>query len=254
MQHIKAMKKRAWVLLGILTVGFSLIWLLPKQKDMVLSRLSKELPEVLAGWKSEKMRVSEEEKKVLADDTEFSRRSYYNPSLKGFPGIEVSVVFSGKDINNSLHRPEVCLHAQGWNFVRERTIIVPNIFADGSGIPVREIVCVRPRVGQGDQEPPKNKDGEPIYDKLIQYYTFFGSEKIVSGHYARTFADIKARLLGGYDQQWAYATFSTSVTSIYRDQGFDLPVDEVYDEEQSSEMMQQFMRELLPTVVKEEQK
>lgn len=249
MQDLKKMTKRLWVLLGVLTLGFSMIWLLPRQKEMVVSRLSKDLPETIAGWQSRKTQVSDEEKKVLADDTEFSRRHYGNSMLPGFNGVEVSVVFSGKDINNSLHRPEVCLRAQGWNFVRERSIVIPGMLADGEDLPVRELVCIRPRIKHEGVEPPKNKDGEPVYDMRIQYYTFFGAEKIVSGHYDRTFADIEARLLKGYDQQWAYATFSVGVTSVYRDQGFNIPDDQVYDEEQSIQMMQEFMKKLLPQVV-----
>lgn len=244
-----AITKRLWVLLVILVVGLSSIWLLPKQKEMAISRLSKNLPVSVDSWTSEKREVSPAELKILAADTEFARRFYTDTSNKDFSGIEVSVVFSGKDINNSLHRPEVCLRGQGWNFTRERSIVIPNVFVDGSGLPVREIVCVRPRVKHNGVEPPKNKFGEPVYDKRIQYYTFFGAEEIVSGHYDRTFADIEARLLQGYDQQWAYATFSVPVTSVYREQGFKIPDDQVFDEAQSAERMEEFMRKLLPQVV-----
>ena len=249
MKDLKKMTKRLWMLLGILFLGFSVIWILPKQKDMVVSRLSKELPEQIAGWYSKKTAVTKEEKKVLADDTEFSRRHYQNPGLPGFSGVEVSVVFSGKDINNSLHRPEVCLDAQGWNFVRQRSIVIPRLLAGGEDLPVRELVCIRPQKAENGVEPPKNKDGEPVYDMRIQYYTYIGAEKVVSGHYERTFADIEARLLKGYDQQWAYATFSVRVNSVYRDQGFDIPDDQYYDEEQSVQMMQELMKKLLPKVV-----
>ncbi|MFC5050686.1 exosortase-associated EpsI family protein [Rubritalea spongiae] len=244
-----AITKRLWVLLVILAVGFSSIWLLPKQKEMAVSRLSKDLPVSLDSWTSEKREVSAAELKILAEDTEFARRFYKDTTNQGFAGVEVSVVFSGKDINNSLHRPEVCLRGQGWNFVRERSIVIPNVFEDGSGLPVREIVCVRPRVAHDGVEPPKNMFGEPVYDKRIQYYTFFGAEKIVSGHYDRTFVDIQARLLKGYDQQWAYATFSVPVTSVYREQGFQIPDEQVFDEAQSAELMEEFMRKLLPEVV-----
>ena len=94
MQDLKKMTKRLWILLGVLSLGFSMIWLLPKQKEMVVSRLSKDLPPAIAGWQSRKTQVSDEEKTVLADDTEFSRRHYYNPALPGFNGVEVSVVLN----------------------------------------------------------------------------------------------------------------------------------------------------------------
>lgn len=251
MSETKKMVSRLWILLAILTAGFGSIYLLPEQGEMIPSQLSQDLPKELGSWTSVKRSVSDVEKKVLAADTEFARRSYHSSQHPGFSGIEMSVVFSGKDINNSLHRPEVCLRAQGWNFIRERSVVIPSALPGGKGLPVREIVCVRPRVKNGSKEPPKNKDGEPVYDKLVQYYTFFGSEAIVSGHYERTLEDIKGRLIGGYDQQWAYATFSVAVTSVYVDQGFKLPEHEIYDEAQSIEMLEEFIQTVMPEVLVE---
>ncbi len=218
---------------------------------MVPSILSQEIPESLVDWESQKRVVSDEERKILAADTEFARRYYSNVKMSNFPGVEASVVFSGKDINNSLHRPEVCLRAQGWNFVSERSILVPNLLSGGEGVPFREIVCVRPRVSKDNKRVPMNKWGNPLYDKQILYYTFFGSEKVVSGHYERTFEDIKGRLLGGYDQQWAYATFSVGVTSVYREQGFNIKDEAVFDEDESRKVMEEFLGLFLPEVVRE---
>jgi hypothetical protein len=243
---------RLWGVFGVLAIGLSSVWLMPSQEEMKPSLLSTELPRAFNNWQSEKRSVSQAELTVLSSDTEFERRFYRSSALEGFAGVEVSFVFSGRDLNNSIHRPERCLRTQGWNFLRERSLVIPNVFADGSGLPVREIVCVRPRVRADGEAPPLNKFGEPIYDKRIQYYTFFGAEKIVSGHYERTFADIEARLLKGYDQQWAYATFSVPVTSVYKDQGFNIPDAQVFDEEQSALVMQDFIRELLPQVVNSE--
>lgn len=243
------MLKRTWILLLVLTVGFSSIWALPKQKQMVLSRLSPILPEQVAGWDSEVRQVGERELKLLAKDTSFARRGYDSPALPDFRGVEVSVVFSGKDINNSLHRPEICLRAQGWNFVQERSIKLKGVMPDGSDLPVREIVCVRPRTKMNGIDPPTNKQGDPLYDRRIQYYTFFGSEEIVSGHYARTWVDVKTRVVGGYDQQWAYATFSSTVTSAYREQGFLNNDEKVYDDQQTAAVMADFIKKLLPKVL-----
>lgn len=243
--------KRVWILLAVLSVGFSSIYLLPKSEEMKLSRLSKELPKELGAWGSEASQVSAAEKKILAADTDFARRSYTNPSELGFFPIEVSVVFSGKDINNSLHRPEVCLRAQGWEFVSESYVNLEGIMPDGSDLSVKEIVCIRRRVKVDGVDPPKNKQGEALYDKRIQYYTFFGHESIVSGHYQRTWADIKARLLNGYDQQWAYATFSVPVTSVYEEQGV-WGEGKVYDDEEARGELETFIKLLLPRVIDQE--
>ena len=249
MQQVQVIQKRLWALVVVLALGFSSIWFLPEHEAMVPSLLAKELPENLDAWVSKKQPVSDAERKILAADTEFARRYYRNPEQPKFSGVEASVVFSGKDINNSLHRPEICLRAQGWNFLSERSLEIPGVLPDGETFPVREIVCVRPRVSQDGRDALKNKDGEPVYDKRIQYYTFFGANKIVSGHYDRTFEDIKGRLFGGYDQQWAYATFSVGVTSVYREQGFDIPDEAHFNEEESREKLEEFLGLLLPKVL-----
>lgn len=244
MKNSSAMVKRLWILLVLLLGGFSSIWLLPEQGSIIPSQLSKDLPEALGDWASVKRVASKLERKVLADDTEFARRVYYDPSqLKGAT-VEVSVVFSGKDINNSLHRPEVCLRAQGWNLIRERSIVIPSALPDGTGLPVREIVCVHPQQSEtGEQIFDKN--GQPLSVKRIQYYTFFGAHSIVSGHYDRTFEDIKGRLFGGYDQQWAYATFSIGVSTG------DSAQADAKNLEESSLFLQEFMKDFLPQVLEE---
>lgn len=240
---------RLWVLLLLMGGGLSLVWFLPQQQEIQPSLLQKDLPHEFGNWTSQKGVVSQAELTVLASDTEFVRRRYRTSQRTGFSGVEVSFVYSGRDLNNSIHRPERCLRTQGWNFVRERSIIISDALGEGVGLPVREILCVRPRVKSNGVEPPKNNKGEPLYDMRLQYYTFFGAEDIVSGHYERTFADMRGRLLGGFDQQWAYATFSVPVTSVYREQGFEIADDLYFDEIQSTEIMQGFMRELLPKVV-----
>lgn len=241
--------QRLWILAILLCVVYSTVWLLPSGGETVASRLSKKLPDSFAEWSSRVIDVSEVERRGLAADTEFVRRYYKSAENSGFAGVEVSVVFSGKDMNNSIHRPERCLRAQGWNFQRERTLKLPNMLPDGGDLNVREILCVRPRVQLDGEKALLNNEGEPIYDQRLQYYTFFGSSDIVSGHYDRAFADIKTRLFYGVDQQWAYATFSVPVTSVYRDQGFNIADSQVFTVEQSAEVLEGFMRQLMPKIV-----
>lgn len=247
MQNSSQRIKKLWILLVLLTAGFSSIWLLPEQGAIVASCLNHELPESLEEWNSQKRKVSEEELRVLADDTEFARRVYYKPEMPNSSQVEVSVVFSGKDINNSLHRPEVCLRAQGWNFLRERSIDIRGVLPGGGDLPVREIVCIYPKKTP-EGAPILNGKGETTYWKRIQYYTFFGADRIVSGHYDRTFEDIKGRLFGGYDQQWAYATFSVGVANTSESQTAE---EAAYEEEQGAALLKEFIAGFLPQVLEE---
>jgi hypothetical protein len=164
----------------------------------------------------------------LAKDTEFERARYINLEAPSHPPVEVSIVFSGKDLNNSIHRPERCLKSQGWNFEKERKVMVPGAMPDGSDMPFREIVC---------SKPVRLENGKEITIRRVQYYTFFGHTVVVEGHYARTLQDMKDRLFKGYDQQWAYATFS-------------IPVTQAYNVKESEAILAAFIKELAPLVVK----
>ena len=71
-----------------------------------------ELPIFVGAWMGEDAAISEREREVLAPDTRFARKTYTGPHGDK---IFVSIVMSGDDMTNSIHRPERCLPAQGWS-------------------------------------------------------------------------------------------------------------------------------------------
>ncbi|MDB4788602.1 EpsI family protein, partial [Akkermansiaceae bacterium] len=193
------------------------------------------------------------EKAVLAKDTEFRRMQYVDSNRK-LPAIETSIVFSGKNLSQSIHRPEVCLRAQGWTFVHENYLELQGVLPDGVALPVKEMICkrvaMRNREKEGEKPTPYLNDaGEEVILWRIFYYTFFGHEAIVPGHYQRTLLDMKDRLLKGHDQRWAYATFSSYITSKHAEQGIVPPGAPNFDEEETKEIIKAFLKDLLPRVV-----
>ena len=247
------MKKRTSILLGVIVFMFGLLFLLPSTPGMKPSRLSKNLPEDFENWLGVPREPGELEKKVLAKDTEFRRMEYRDKNRKS-PSIEASIVFSGKNLSQSIHRPEVCFRAQGWTFVHENYLSLDGILPDGHLLPVKEMICKRPAMMGSAEEggvptPYLNKDGEQVFLWRVFYYTFFGHEEIVAGHYERTLSDMKDRLIGGYDQRWAYATFSSFITSKYADQGLVSPDVETFDENETKVLLVDFLKELLPKIV-----
>ena len=154
----KTLTKRVWIMSIMVLVGLSLVWLIPDSGVFKESQLIAELPDKLVGRQGVKLKISTEERKILAKDTTFSRTRYFDESVNADSFIDISVVFSGKDINNSIHRPEVCLKAQGWNFESEKHV---SITTEGMTIPFKEIVCFRPRQ-KNEHVPHKNLKGEII--------------------------------------------------------------------------------------------
>ena len=245
------MKKRAFLLLGFVFLFVGVVLALPSSPGMKASRLARNLPESFSNWRGKPQEPGGQEKKILARDTEFERMQYFDVGSE-LPAMEVSIVFSGKNLSQSIHRPEVCLRAQGWNFVAESYETWPGLLPDGELLPVKELICRRvfrlPN-DEGDPEDVLREDGSPIYIWRAFYYTFFGHEKIVAGHYERTGEDMKDRLLKGHDQRWAYATFSCYLTKKHAEQKLNQGSVKIMDQAETKRHVQSFLGELLPLVI-----
>lgn len=239
---------KQWLLLGGVTlVGFCSTFLIPESPSMKPSRLATNLPDMVGDWSGKQLMIGEREMQILANDTSFERKYYTNDFDVTVPGVTVSIVFSGADLNNSIHRPEVCLRTQGWEFMEERYCAVPKVFGDVD-LPVREIICRRIRLNP-EGEPERSAAGELLYDWQLLQYTFIGHTAITPGHYSRTFHDIRDRLFRGYDQVWAYVTFSTIITAPYEELGVRIGLLDKMDAEQTRDFMADFIREVLPDTV-----
>lgn len=245
---MNALQKRIIQLTVIIAAGCSLIWLLPASGEMRPSRLARHLPMEFAEYSGERVAITGRELQILAADTEFERMSYKVSSSPSIPNIEVSVVFSGRDMNNSIHRPEVCMHAQGWNFEKLATVTVKGALPDGKDIKFREIVCKRKAFDPKTNEPIMLPNGEQFYMMRVQYYTFLGHSMITENHYRRTVEDMKDRLLKGYDQRWAYLTVSMPVTGAWADQGVANGAI-TYNQTETEELLADFIRKIAPLVI-----
>ncbi len=230
----KSIIKRLWVSLVLVGLGLGTIYVLPTSSEIKATMLSTELPESLNGYLSVTKEVTGEELKILAQDTEFERRSYYNKDDVTYAAIDASIVFSGKDVNNSIHRPERCLVAQGFKIEKEDFIDI-EITINGKQVSIPFKMLIYSIVP---------KEGTRL--SYVQYYTFVGHEKIVSGHYERTIEDMKGRVFGGYNQQWAYTTFSSIITDELDPQKLRDTRVEAHSIEETRDSMDKFIKLLLP--------
>jgi hypothetical protein len=166
-----------------------------------------ELPAEKGGWDFNEQLPSEAEKETLAKDTEFSkavclkpRPGEYDPNGQDvMDRVDLSVVLSGADINNSIHRPERCMPAQGHNILssNDRNIDLGN----GRTIEVKRLRSVQ-------RLPLNEKRTEFLELNCVTYYFFVGHDRITNDHLGRTIVDMKDRLLKGRDQRWAYVSTS----------------------------------------------
>ena len=146
-----------------------------------------ELPDVhlreLPGFTSEKLEPSEAELQVLPKDTRFEKRRY---TASNGEWMIVSLVYGGKS-KSSIHRPELCLPAQGFQMEHPRT-------RDVAGRDWRMIDLTA-----GDSPP------------FGFAYTFFNQEGFrTASHVSRIFRDVVDRSLFNRIDRWVMVTVNAS--------------------------------------------
>jgi len=198
---------RVYILPVFLVALLSSVYLLPSAGTTQDSAVKMNLPEFLDGWYFKQIPPSSEEIGVLAKDTEFSKAicvmpipgQYNSEGNQMLDRIDLSIVLSGHDLNNSIHRPERCMPAQGHTIRHSSTRDFK--LQNGHQISFRRLRSV--------QSIPLNEDqSEMLNLNCLTYYFFVGHDSTTEDHLTRTLKDIATRLFKGADQRWAYVSAS----------------------------------------------
>lgn len=212
------------------------VFILPRQEALMESSISPDLPLNfdLPGWQGKKIQESELERSSLAADTRFSKAQYTEPRRvfweKEKPPVEVSIVYSGNDMNSSIHRPERCLPAQG--HIDLRTSSDEINLADGRAVAFTRLTSRVPLPNREDK----------LTLRFVSYYVFIGHGTMRHTHIGRTLQDMYDRVAGGYVQRWAYLQVSS-----YWAPELDIT------EEETDRRVRALISELLPRQVKWEE-
>ena len=222
----------AWLPPALLAVLLSAVFVLPRQEQLMESSISPDLPVNynLAGWEGKKIQESEVERTSLAADTRFSKAQYTQPRRVFWeqekPPVEISIVYSGSDMNSSIHRPERCLPSQG--HVNLQTSSSELSLTDGRTISLTRLTSRVPL--------PNRSDGLTL--NFISYYVFIGHGTMRHTHLGRTLQDMYDRVAKGYVQRWAYFQASS-----YWAPELNLT------EEETDKRVRALISELLPTQI-----
>jgi EpsI family protein len=212
----------------LLVAGLSTVFLLPQAPKTKPAGISLRLPIWVGNWIGDDAAITQREIEVLAKDTQFARKVYTSPEGDT---IFVSIVLSGDDMTTSIHRPERCLPAQGWSLVNtsQRAITLPN----SAVLKTTRLSNVREMTA---------KDRQRFLLPNLTYYWFVGYNQTTPSHFTRTMLDLRDRIMGGYNQRWAYVTVAATVT-----QGIARPE---RTEAETGAMIESFIRELVPRLTK----
>ncbi len=207
-----------------LLIGLSTVFLLPSAPNTSPAGIAMKLPIWVGNWIGEDAAVTQKELDVLAKDTKFARKLYRSPEGDQ---IYVSIVLSGDDMTTSIHRPERCLPAQGWSLLKSTERTVP--IAGAAPLRVTRLSNAREVV---------TSTGTHVTINNLTYYWFVGYDAVTPSHFQRTMIDMRDRLLGGFNQRWAYVTVAAIVTD-----GLARPS---RTEAETSAMIENFIEKLVP--------
>lgn len=192
----------------ILLSLLGLVFFLPEKGTIAQSAIRMEISDRMGDWYFRVIPPSKEEIEYLAKDTEFSKANCFLPRLEErsyitgetpFDQAQLSIVLSGHDLNNSIHRPERCMPAQGHKIHSQAsdTLDLPN----GRSVPLRRLLSRQQLLVAPDSK-------ETVTFDCLTYYFFVGHGDITASHEQRTLIDMRDRLLKGQDQRWAYVQVS----------------------------------------------
>lgn len=202
------MKALTLILPVLLGGALATVHLLPEAGEMARSAVKMDIPAKAGTWTMRTVPVSELELAILAADTSFSKaiclraREGETDLASGMAvpdRIDLSIVLSGHDLNNSIHRPERCMPSQG-HVIGSSSNLDFNL-PNGRKLTVKRLLSV--------QSIPTN-EARTEYAKFscLTYYFFVGNRRITQDHLKRTLLDMQDRLLLGMDQRWAYVSAS----------------------------------------------
>ena len=209
---------------AVLLAGFGSVFLLPHSNKTSPAGIAMTLPNVVGVWIGDDAAVTQKELDALAKDTQFARKIYTGPEGDQ---ILVSIVLSGDDMTNSIHRPERCLPAQGWQMQSSSSRIIQ--IPGGKSLGVTRLQNARTV---------QTQDKRWLTLTNLDYYWFIGYKDMTASHLTRTEIDLRDRIMYGYSQRWAYVTIAANVTKgIWRPER---------TEEQTAAMLDEFIQQLAP--------
>lgn len=220
------------------------VYVLPNRGNFAQSSVKTEPPLVFGEWTGQKTLPTIKESQILDKDTTFNKATYHCfdlPELNNAKGeifdsyINLSIVKSGTNVNNSIHRPERCLLGQGHHDIRS----IPDVLVTPSGrsIDLKRLTTWFPIA-------PAN-EGDPAFPiGFISYYYFVGHKKLSNDHWQRTISDIRDRLINGTDQQWAFIMVSMPY-SLSKD-----PNQSEKNKQIADKKIRQFLAELTDQIIK----
>lgn len=218
-----------WKTLVLLAVGLLTafgFWSIQSINNFGAVGVSMELPTEIGDFRGTPQSVSSEEKRILPADTEFAKMVYQNPAGQT---ANVQIVLAGAE-KRSIHRPEVCLPAQGWTINSRKVVGIP--LSNGRTLEVMRMELAKPiAVRPGELRTLNN----------VFLYWFVGDHITTPYHWVRLAQTSWDRIVNRRNHRWAYVIVSAPALKGFAPEGMDVA--------QTEKFLAGFVAEVAPKVI-----
>jgi len=229
---------RSGVMLAMVGITLGLCTLFPNAAENSEAGMVMRLPgqDEVAGHIGFKLEISKEEEVWLPADTGLLKMIYYPKNFRETTHEEAredsllaSLILSGND-RRSLHRPEVCLKAQGWRIADREPV---KLEIGGHKLEVMDLWLRR-------QDP--LPDGTVKARRAHYVYWWIGADTSTSSDFQRILITVLDNMFRNVNNRWGYP----SVMAYVDLEGADTPEKIAEAEEVARERIFDFIRNFAP--------
>ena len=191
---------RSVIVLLLVSTTIAFCMLFPNAAENSAAGMVLRLPgrEEVPGYLGFERPISKEEKKWLPEDTGIKKMLYVptasrasNEAEAAEAGISVSLILSGMD-RRSLHRPEVCLRAQGWRIAGKETV---TLSVAGQDLKVMDFTLLR-KVNE--------EDGSVRNVRAHYVYWWIGASRSTPSDFERILYTVLDNMFRNVNNRWGY--------------------------------------------------
>jgi hypothetical protein len=179
------------------------------EAEIVLATNSVYLPEHVLNFASTNLPISSNVVSFLPPDTTYGSRRYWAPD--GF-SVHLNVVLMGTD-RSSIHKPQICLKAQGWSFPEAETLTLTVPRPEPYALTVKRILT-QPRLF-------KTAEGREEAVRGIYVYWFVADKLLTAEHTERFWWMGRDLVRTGVLDRFAYVSFYSICRPGQEDETFN---------------------------------
>ena len=229
-------KLRSGILVVLAAATIALCHLFPNAATNPETGMVMVLPDSIPGSVGFEIPMGKQEKELLPEDTTILRRIYvergHSEERRRWRQMVASLVLMGTD-RRSLHEPEFCMRALGWQFKPGKVVTIETT---GGPLKVKELELRRWKRGP-DGTPLRDEQGRKIPVRAHYFYWWVSRDGSTPHSKRRIALSALNNMFRNVNDRWGYPSVQVMVDPVYsREEG----------REEARERALEFIREYAP--------